>query len=309
MILKKLQNILQVSIIFILVFYLVYIKSWANKEVEEAPPEYVQQENSFVVRTFDIPAQIDFAGEIAPLDDVEVRQRLDRELHINSYWYSSTVFILKRANEWFPQIEPVLAENNIPEDFKYVALIESGLLNVRSHRDAVGFWQIMEATGKELGLEINDEVDERYNPIKSTEAAAKYFRKAYNKFGNWTNAAASYNMGMTGLQRNLTRQKMDSYYDLHLNEETARYVLRILALKEIIENKEKYGFAIPKGRLYTAAPMKEVIVEEDIEDLVSFAIAQGISYKTLKTHNPWLRDKTLTIKKKGGSYTILIPGG
>ncbi len=305
---KTFQHILQISIILVLVVYLVYTKLADDKPLPlVAQGAYMVQEGNFLVPTFDVPPTMAFADEKVPLHDEEVKQRLDRELHINSYWHSSTIFLIKRANEWFPQIEPVLKQNNIPDDFKYISLIESGLLNVRSPSGAIGFWQILEATGKELGLEINEEVDERYHPLKSTEAASKYFLKAYNKFGNWTNAAASYNIGISGLSRILSEQKMDSYYDLYLNEETARYILRVIALKEIIENKATYGYDVPENQLYHPIPLKEVTVSEDIPDLVKFALEQGVSYKVLKHYNPWLRQKTLTIKKGGGSYTILIP--
>jgi len=198
-------------------------------------------------------------------------------------------------------------ENNIPSDFKYLPVIESGLQNVVSPKKAVGYWQILRGTGKELGLEISREVDERYDPIKSTQAACKYLIKAYEKFGNWTNAAASYNMGMRGLSNRIDEQKVDSYYDLMLNDETSRYVFRILAVKEIMENREKYGYEIPEHRLYKQESLQQVLVEQNIKSLVDFALDQGINYKTLKIHNPWLRSNSLTIKRKGNSYTLLIP--
>jgi membrane-bound lytic murein transglycosylase D len=252
-----------------------------------------------------LPSSLQFAGERVPLELPDVKERLDRELHINTYWHSSTIFLIKRANKWLPQMKEILRKNNIPEDFIYLAAIEGGFLNDVSPKEAVGFWQIRKATGKELGLEVSRDVDERYDPIKSTEAACKYLNKAYKKFGNWTSAAASYNRGMSGLGRALNNQKIDSYYDLMLNDETSRYVFRILAVKEIFENPKKYGFNISKEHLYDAEELRYVEVDHDIKDLVKFANEQGINYKLLKRHNPWLRDDHLDVKR-GKTYQIGI---
>ena len=256
--------------------------------------------------SLDLPEEMTFAGETVPLEIPDVRERLDRELHINTYWHSSTIFLIKRANRWIPQIEQILKENGIPEDFKYLTAIESGFDNVVSPKNAVGFWQILSTSGKENGLEINKYVDERYDPIKSTEAACKYLKKAYEKFGSWTSAAASYNRGMRGLQNAMDDQEIDSYYDLLLNEETSRYVFRILAAKEIIEHPEKYGFEINQDHLYGPENIRLVEVDEDIDDLVSFAKEQGINYKLLKRHNPWLRRDQLKVQSNK-TYHIAIP--
>lgn len=256
--------------------------------------------------TLDIPEKLTFAGEEVPLDIPDVRERLDRELHINTYWHSSTIFLIKQAHRWMPQIEEILRENGIPEDFKYLTAIESGFVNVVSPKKAVGFWQILSTSGKENGLEITKYVDERYDPLKSTEAACKYLKKSYEKFGSWTNAAASYNRGRSGLSRALDNQKVESYYDLLLNDETSRYVFRILAAKEIIEHPEKYGFDIDAEHLYNQEHMRYVEVNEDIDDLVQFAQDQGINYKLLKRHNPWLRRQELKVKSNK-SYQIAIP--
>lgn len=255
--------------------------------------------------SLELPEELYFAGERVPLEMPDVRERLDRELHINTYWHSSTIFLIKQANRWLPQIEKILEENGVPDDFKYLTAIEGGFANQISPANAVGFWQIREGAGKENGLEITREVDERYDPLKSTVAAAKYLKKAYDKFGNWTSAAASYNRGMAGLQRALDDQKVDSYYDLLLNEETSRYVFRILAIKEIIERPEKYGFNIDKKHLYDQETLRYVEVNEDIDDLVKFSQDQGINYKLLKRHNPWLRRDKLDVDKK--TYRIAIP--
>jgi hypothetical protein len=256
--------------------------------------------------SFDIPEGTTFAGEAVPLDIPDVRERFDKELQINTYFHSNTIFLIKRAHRWLPQIEEILRSNDIPDDFKYLPLIESNLLNAISPKDAVGYWQILEESGKEFGLEISREVDERYDPLKATEAACKYLARAYRKFGNWTIVAASYNRGMSGMQRALDGQKVNSYYDLYLNEETSRYVFRILAIKEIVQNPEKYGFHIRQKHLYNQEPLRYVEVNETIRDLVDFAKDQGTNYKLLKRHNPWLREEKLTVRK-GKSYLIALP--
>jgi len=254
----------------------------------------------------DIPDSLSFAGETVPLDIQDVRERLDRELHINTYWHNNSIFIYKRSNRWLPQIEEILKEEGVPDDFKYLSVIESGLLNVTSPAGAVGFWQFLKPTARELGLEVTKEVDERYHPLKATRAACKYLRQAYKDFGSWSLAAASYNMGISGLRNRLEEQRVSSYYDLLLNEETSRYLFRILAAKELIIHPEKYGFDIPTEYLYTQEPLKGIEVTESIDDLVGFAQDHGINYKILKEHNPWLRRKSLTVRK-GHKYMISIP--
>ncbi|MCU0322366.1 MAG: lytic transglycosylase domain-containing protein [Chitinophagaceae bacterium] len=262
--------------------------------------------NGFVAKPFKIPDSLSFAGEPLPLHINDVRERLDRELQINSYLHSSTLFIMKRANRWLPVIDSVLKAEGIPSDFKYLPLIESALLNVVSPKEAAGFWQIVKAAGKEYGLEINKEVDERYDVVKATQAACAYLKEANRKFNNWTLAAASYNRGMSGLQKAIENQKVNSYYDLYLNDETARYIFRIVAMKEIIENPERYGFDINKEELYTAEPVKYLEVNETIKDLPNFALQHNTNYKTLKRLNPWLREDYLPVKKNK-TYTLALP--
>ena len=252
------------------------------------------------------PAEIDFAGEKTPLQISDVRERLDRELLINANLDATTALIIKRANRVFPIIEPILQRNNIPDDFKYLAVIESALLNAVSSSGAKGVWQFMPDTAKERGMEVNDIVDERYHLEKSTEAACKYLQAAKDKFGSWTLAAASYNGGMTGVSRKIEEQQVANYYDLALTEETSRYVFRILALKEIMKNPDKYGFSIFSSDLYSKLPTKKIEVDSTITDLASFAKTQGINYKILKIHNPWLRDRKLTNNSKK-KYEIEIP--
>ncbi len=252
------------------------------------------------------PLDMDFCGEKVPTNQADVKERLDREMLINMNMHGSTTILLKRANKVFPIIEPILAKNGIPDDFKYLAVIESGLINAISPSGAKGVWQFMPATAKESKLEVTEQVDERYHIEKSTQAACEYLLKAKNKFGNWTVAAASYNGGMTGLQNHITFQQSSDYYNLWLTDETARYVFRILALKEIMKNPEKYGYVIPKEALYPKINTKRITVDSTITNLSTFAISQGINYKILKTHNQWLRDKKLDNPTKK-VYEIEIP--
>jgi hypothetical protein len=268
--------------------------------------EYEEISGPLPAISFDVPTKVSFAGAPVPLDLPDVRERLDKELQINCYLHSNTIFLIKRAHRWLPQMEEILKENGIPEDFKYLPLIESNLLNAISPREAVGYWQILSDSGREYGLEITKEVDERYDPLKATEAACKYLKQAYKRFGDWALVAASYNRGMGGIQRALDNQQVSSYYDLYLNDETSRYVFRILAIKEIIENPVKYGFRINPAHLYQKEPLKYVEVQSSISDLISFAKANGTNYKLLKRHNPWLREDKLTVKK-GKTYQIALP--
>lgn len=271
-----------------------------------ADMEYVIEDMPFPAISLDVPENISFAGEPVPMDITDVHERLDKELQINTYFHSNTIFLIKRANRWLPQIEKILKENDVPDDFKYLPLIESNLLNVISPKNAVGYWQILKTSGREFGLEITGEVDERYDPLKATEAACKYLKQAYRKFGNWTLVAASYNRGMSGLDRAIENQQVKSYYDLYLNEETSRYVFRILAIKEIVENPLKYGFRINPKHVYVEEPLKYIEVKETVKDLVTFAKQHNTNYKLIKRHNPWLQDDRLTVKK-GKHYQIAIP--
>lgn len=252
------------------------------------------------------PTAIDFAGEKAPLQIADVRERLDRELLVNANLHSSTILIMKRANRAFPIIEPILKQYGVPDDFKYLAVIESALTNAVSPSGAKGVWQFMPETAKEKGMEVNEGVDERYHLQKATEAACKYLLAAKQKFGNWTLAAASYNGGMNGVNTKIVEQQVTDYYDLLLTDETSRYVFRILALKEIMKHPELYGFEVDKNEMYDNIPTKNIEVDSSITDLAVFAKKQGINYKILKIHNPWLRDKKLSnpTKKK---YVIEIP--
>lgn len=242
-----------------------------------------------------IPKNLNFAGEKVPTSDKKVRSYIERELIKNTYWQSKSLVLHKRASRWFPIIEPILKKNNIPDDFKYIALVESQLSNVVSPRGATGFWQIIESTALGYGLEITPEVDERYHVIKATEAACKYFNEAYKQFENWTLVAASYNLGMSGIQNQLNKQDVDSYYQLKLTEETGVYVYRILAMKEIIARPKIYGFNLRKKDALHPFATKTIVVDSSINDLSVFAEMQGTNILILKYFNPWLRANTLTV--------------
>ena len=289
---------------------LVTVMAVSIHAVQEAPStdETLEKKmvNDYNVYALPLPENMDFAGEPVPLSDPDIRERMDRELLVNTYWQSNMLIMIKRANKFFPIIEPLLAKHGLPDDFKYLAVAESGLDNVRSPAGAAGFWQFLSSTGKEYGLEINDYVDERYNLELATEVAAEYLKKSKENFGSWTAACAAYNAGNAGVSRQMDRQKVDGYYDLLLNPETSRYVFRILAFKEILSNPQKYGFNYRQKDLYTAVPSKKVMVDYPVEDFADFAKQNGITYKILKIHNPWLRD-TFLKNASGKEYFIEIP--
>lgn len=263
--------------------------------------------DGYKVFSLTIPGELSFCNESVPLDRLDVRERLDRELLVNTYWQSNTLLSHKRANRWFPAIERILAEQGVPEDMKYLALIESGLTNAVSPAGATGYWQFLKETAISYGLEVNGEVDERYDLEKSTVAACKYLKSSYAKYGDWALAAASYNLGQGGVDKQLGRQKQDNYFDLLLTEETSRYVFRMLAMKEIIRDPERYGFHIRKKDLYAPYITRSIRIDGPVADLATFAIDQGTDYKTLKLLNPWLRDTKLT-NREGKTYRILLPG-
>ena len=240
-----------------------------------------------------IPDEIIFCGERVPLENFDVYEALDYELVVNMYRHSATITYLKKAKRYFPEIEKVLKENNIPDDLKYLCVAESGLSNVVSPAGATGFWQFMKTAGNEYGLRIDTNVDERYNHHKSVVAACKYFKDAYKKFKSWTLVAASYNMGMGGVSKSIENQKVDNYWDLLLNSETARYVYRIIALKLVMENPSTYGFNLDEKDLYDEIETYTIKVDSTISDLTQFAIDNGTNLKMLKHFNPWLRTNTL----------------
>jgi membrane-bound lytic murein transglycosylase D len=252
-----------------------------------------------------VPAKIDFAGEKVPLEQQEVYERLDREIISNTYYHSNTIVTMKKAFQYFPTIERILKEEGVPDDFKYLCVIESNLSNVVSPAGAAGYWQFMPATGKIYDLEINSEVDERYHLEKSTRAACKYLKEAYAKFNSWTMAAASYNMGMNGLSSKSIEQRQKGYYDLLLYQETQRYVFRILAIKSIFSKPDRYGFHILDDEKYQMAAHTIIKTDKPIDCLICFAGDNKISYKELKWLNPWLREKELH-NRSGKTYEIKI---
>ena len=283
------------------------IFSFSSKEHAENISVLKSLKEKYTIFAIPKPSStIYFANERVPLENPDIWERYDKELLKNTYWQSNTLLLHKRAAKYFPVIEPILKKNNLPDDFKYLALIESGLENVTSPAGAKGFWQIMKSTAKEFNLEVNSEVDERYHIKKSTQAACDFLNSAKEKFGSWTLAAAAYNMGRSGLLKQMNRQKSYTYYDLLLNNETSRYVFRILAIKEIIENPKKYGFQFRKEDLYENIPTYEVMVDTSINSWADFSKEYGINYKILKLHNPWLRESYLTNKLKK-KYYIEIP--
>ena len=258
------------------------------------------------VYALDIASEYTFAGETVSLEDPDLHERMDKELLVNTYWQSNMMLMIKRSNKYFPLIERILEEEGIPNDFKYLAVIESGLENVNSPAGAKGFWQILKTTAREMGLEVNTNVDERYNIEFSTRVACAYLKKAKNRLGSWTLAAASYNRGISGIDRLLKRQQVDSYYDLLLNRETKRYVFRILATKEILSTPSKYGFVFENQDLYNEIPVYTVEVDTAITNIASFAKNMGVNYKQIKIHNPWLLQNHLNNKSRK-LYYIKIP--
>ena len=267
---------------------------------EEALPQ--------IIKAVPIKKSYSFAGESLPVDNFDVRERLDRELLVNSYYHSSTIQYMKLANRYFPRIEKILKRNGIPDDFKYLAVAESGLRNVVSKAGATGFWQLMKPVAKELGLEVYSEVDERYDYEKSTEAACKYLKKLKEQYGSWINAAGAYNLGMRKFSQAMEREKETDYLNLNLNEETMRYIFRIVAIKEIMTHPAQYGFYISGNDKYPPLDNYfEVKVTSNIENLGDFAHKYNITYRQLKIYNPWLRSHKLTVKKN--TYYIKIPRG
>ena len=290
-----------VSIIFISIMM---NSSLLQENIDEVPDKI--NKSNYDVFSIDLPRSIEFSGEKISLNENDLKERLDRELLVNVYWQSNMFLMIKRSNKYFPIIEKILKEEGIPDDFKYLAVIESGLQNVRSPKGAKGIWQIMYNTGRELGLEVNSNVDERYNLELSTRAACKYLMKAKEKLGSWTLAAASYNRGISGIRRKLADQQVDNYYDLLLGTETKRYMFRVLAMKMILTDPSNYGYNYNEKDLYKFEKVKNFKVDTAITNLARFSKQMGINYKILKIHNPWLIQNHLNNKSRK-LYNIKIP--
>jgi len=257
-----------------------------------------------IIQSVDVNKSFNFAGELMP-NTFDAKERMDRELSVNAYWQSSTLLNIKSAKRFFPTMERILAENNIPQDFKYLAVAESNLRNVTSPANAKGFWQFRKLAAKEMGLEVNDEVDERYHVEKATQAACKYIQQLYDRFGTWTNAAAAYNVGPTNFRRTLKSQGQESFYDLNMNSETSRYLFRLMAFKEIMQNPENYGYYVNDDEMYKPFNTYEVVVDTSVNSWSSFARERGLTYRALKVYNPWLRENKLTVINN--TYKIKLP--
>ena len=254
-----------------------------------------------------LPKELSFAGENVPLSRWDVKERLDRELLFNFYSPANVLFLKKLSNRYFPTISERLKVHGVPDDFKYLCVAESNLLSgATSRAGAKGFWQFMDGTAPGYGLTSNDQVDERSDIYKSTDAACKYLKQAYAKFGNWTAAAASYNCGMGGYNGQATYQQTYNYYDLLLPEETNRYIFRILALKHLLGNSEQLGFVVENDDLYHEIPFREVQVTSSMPNLAQFAINNGTTFKILRQMNPWLKGRALTVSG-GKTYTLKLP--
>ena len=272
-----------------------------NKEYRKQADVFTQK---YEIRNPPLPSSMDFAGEEVPINFLDVKERLEKEIISNVFFHSNTLLTLKRSKRFFDVVEPILKKHGIPSDFKYLAVIESNLVNAVSPSGAKGIWQFMPATGKSYGLEISDDIDERYHLEKSTEAACKYLKEAYSHFGNWTLAAASYNRGVAGIEADIRKQGVKNYFHLHLNTETHRYVPRILAIKTIFENPQDFGFVLDSKDFYAFPKTKEIEIAEQIDNIADFAFSVGSNYHTIKTLNPWLRSNFIPGHKK--TYTILI---
>ena len=285
---------------------LILLLSFEEFELKKLTAFNSHEEDTYNVYALKLPPTIEFSYEAVPLDKPDIRERLDKELLVNTYWQSNMMLLLKRANKYFPLIEEILKEEGLPDDFKYLAVIESSLENVRSPRGAKGFWQIMPNTAREYGLEVNSNVDERYHIEKSTRVACTYLKKAKKRFGSWTLAAASYNRGIFGIDRLLKKQITDNYYDLLLNTETSRYIFRILAVKEIMSNPQRYGYVYKPEDLYQQIPVRKIGIDTAINNIARFAKDQSVNYKIIKIHNPWLIENHLNNKSRK-YYEIDIP--
>mgnify|MGYP003919976051 CR=1 FL=1 len=290
------KTLLLISLICISLVFFIYSMNKPTKNTSD----------SYQIKALKIPNNLNFSGEKIPLHKPDIRERIDKELLINTYWQSNALLLIKRSNKYFPIIEPILKRNGIPNDFKYLAVIESGLENVTSSAGAKGFWQLMPQTAKEIGLEVNDNVDERYNLEKSTEAACKYLLKSKEKFSTWTLAAAAYNAGNKGISRNQEKQKVTNYYDLLLSTETQRYLPRIIAIKEILSHPQQYGFIYDNEDLYNLSKTRSVKVDTAISNIAFFAQQMDCNYKQIKLHNPWLRENKLD-NKSNKEYFLKIP--
>jgi len=297
---KKTTRPLLLILIFILSIIFFNAGNLSDKTLEK------NTSSTYNIKALKIPNSLSFAGEKVPTELDDIKERMDRELLVNTYWQSNGLLLIKRAHKYFPLIEPLLKKYGIPDDFKYLAVAESGLENNSSPAGAAGFWHFLKSSAKEYGLEVNQNVDERYNLEKATKVAAEYLKKSKKRFGTWTLAAAAYNAGNARIARNLKKQQVTNYYDLLLNSETSRYIFRIVALKEVLSNPRKYGFEFEEDDLYNLPDIKTVKVDTVITNIASFAKKFKTNYKELKLNNAWLRENKLNNKSRK-LYKIKIP--
>ncbi|HQV96024.1 MAG TPA: lytic transglycosylase domain-containing protein [Saprospiraceae bacterium] len=285
------------GIIFTMLIFLSYTSKKSLTSFFELPQQ---------IKSVNLNKPFDFAGEPMPVNE-DTRERLDRELSVNAYWQSTTLLHLKLANKYLPVVERILAENGIPDDFKYLAIAESGLRNVTSSASAKGYWQFMKPAATEMGLEISEDVDERLHIEKSSKAACNYIKQLHRRFGNWTNVAGAYNVGPTAFARTLEEQKESNYYDVNINDETSRYLFRIIAIKEIVKNPHDFGYFVDDTEKYNLnSNLKTISITTSIPSLADFAHQQGITYRILKFYNPWLINNKLTVVP-GKEYLIKVP--
>ncbi len=290
------------SIISFLILTVVFINAISTAKIQPQK----NTSDTYQIKALKLSSDLNLAGERVPLEKPDIKERMDRELLVNTYWQSNGLLLIKRANKYFPILEPLLQKYGLPDDFKYLAVAESALIDETSSAGAAGMWHFMKATGKEYGLEINRNVDERYNIEKATKVAAEYLKKSKERLGSWTLAAAAYNAGNYGVEKRLKTQGVTSYYDALLPDETERYVFRIIALKEVLSNPKAYGFIFDENDLYTNPKTRTVQVDTVITNIANFAKSFGTNYKELKLHNPWLRENKLNNKSRK-LYEIKIP--
>lgn len=295
-------RLLSLPIVVIIAIFFISSIDFSNSE------DYYKSNTheNYKIKALKLPKNLNLAGENVPIEKQDIKERMDRELLVNTYWQSNGLLLIKRANKYFPVLEPLLKKYGLPDDFKFLALAESGFIDETSTVGAAGMWHFLKGTAKEYGLEVNNNVDERYHIEKSTKVAADYLKNAKEKLGSWTLAAAAYNAGLYGISRYLKTQEVNSYYDALLPDETERYIFRILALKEIISNPNEYGFVVNENDLYTLPRTRIVKVDTAITNIARFAKDFGTNYKELKLHNSWLRENKLNNKSRK-LYEIKIP--
>jgi len=296
---KFLRIISLISIVIVTILFF-------NGMNKDGVSSVVNTHKNYKIKALKLPANLNLAGERVPVEIPDVKERMERELLVNTYWQSNGLLLIKRVNKYFPILEPLLKKYGLPDDFKFLALAESGFTDETSTVGAAGIWHFMKTTGKEYGLEINKNVDERYHIEKSTKVAAEYLKNSKERFNSWTLAAAAYNAGNYGVARRLEAQQVTNYYDAKMADETERYIFRILALKEIINNPEKYGFVFDESDLYSSEKTITIKIDSAITNITAFANRFGMNYKEFKIHNPWLREHHLNNKSRK-VYDITIP--